>query len=299
MEGPEALCSGGGAGVLQGEGLVGQSLGVESCGGCSGWTARGRSRCPRAARWLWLEGRNDAHVTAPADGTESEVRAGEALHHVDAGLGRLRLGRLWCVEERTRLGEALLADAIGEQTIVADAHEVSRDNVEEEAADELRRLKRELTPAVLATAIAVAEGDGAVLQGDEALVSDGNAVGVASEIAQGLFWSGDRRFAVDDPGLGRGLTEEHASSFLREVKIPGDERLLKRGKQLSAEELGEGAHGQEEVGPARDPALTVEAEAATGDDEVEVGMEEQHLRPGVQQGDDRRRGSQAPARELE
>jgi hypothetical protein len=217
MLGPEAPCSGGGDGVLRGECLAGQTKGIELCGARSGWTVRRRSRRPRAAGRLWLEKRDDVHVAVPANGTEGEIRASEALHHVDAGLAWLRLGRLWCVEECARLVEALLADSVGEQTVVADAHEVSRDDVEEEAADELGRLECDLGAAVLAAAITIAEGDGAVLQGHEALVSDGDAVRVASEIAQGLVRSGDRRLAVDDPGLGRGLTQQCAPDVFREV----------------------------------------------------------------------------------
>ena len=73
------------------------------------------------------------------------------------------------------------------------------------------------------------------------------------------------------------------------------EGLLEQAQQLAAEDLGEDAHGQEEVPAGRDPAGVVEGEPPAGDDAVDVRMVEQLLGPGVQDGGEADRRAEASA----
>ena len=80
-----------------------------------------------------------------------------------------------------------------------DPLEAVGEHVEEEAADELVGAERH---ALLASAVAVilpGEGDGCVVEADEAAVGDGDPVRVAGEIGEHLGGPGERALGVDDP----------------------------------------------------------------------------------------------------
>jgi hypothetical protein len=80
-----------------------------------------------------------------------------------------------------------MAVPVGEQPEMPDADESSRKNVEQEATQELvRRYSHDLLLAAVGV-VSPAEGDTAVVKGDEAMVRDGNAVGVSSQIAENVF----------------------------------------------------------------------------------------------------------------
>ncbi len=100
-----------------------------------------------------------------------------------------------------RQGQALFAVAVGEQAVVADAHEAFWQHVEEEAAQELGCLELHDAPPAAVGIILPAEADVRSVEADEAVVGDGAAVGVAAEIAQHLFRTAEGRSDVDDPPL--------------------------------------------------------------------------------------------------
>ena len=138
--------------------------------------------------------------------------------------------------------------------------------MDEEAADELVGVEDHAAVArwpVSATVLA-GEGDGAVLDGSDAAVRDGDAVGVAGKVGEHGLGSAEGRLGVNDPlllaqwceegaerrwtGEVRMLTEElEASGFV------GGEELL---DEQSAEQTGEDTDGEEEVGLAVDPGRT-------------------------------------------
>jgi len=59
-----------------------------------------------------------------------------------------------------------------------------------------------------------AEGNLVVLESDEAMVGDGDAVGIAAEIAEDMMGATKRGFGIDDPLLAVQGTQESAESFL-------------------------------------------------------------------------------------
>ncbi len=71
--------------------------------------------------------------------------------------------------------------AAGEQAVVADAMEATRQNVDQEAADELVDGERHelLSFATFSAIILPLEGDTVSVAADQSAVGDGNAVGVA------------------------------------------------------------------------------------------------------------------------
>ena len=116
------------------------------------------------------------------------------------GVGGIAL-RLRCVEQLAGSRDVVGAPGAGEQAVVADAVEAVRQDVDEEAADELACGEgHHLGPlAALGAIVLPLEGDALAVERDEAAVGDGDAVGVAGEVGQNRLGSSERTLAVDDP----------------------------------------------------------------------------------------------------
>lgn len=148
----------------------------------------------RAAR----EELDDNH-TCPTAGARCRP---DARNIVVARWRRFRL-RLWLRDRKqfARASDCLDAVGVGEQSVMADALQTLRQDVEKEPPDELADVERHGLPAVLSFAPIVlpAEGDTTIVCRDETPVRDGDAVRVTRQVAQDLEWTGERRFAIDDP----------------------------------------------------------------------------------------------------
>ena len=88
---------------------------------------------------------------------------------------------------------------VGEEAEVADAYEARRQQMEQEAAQELIDRQSHEPLLVAVRGIAPAEGDVAIGESNEPGVGDGDAMGVGAEIAQHMFRSAEGRLGVDDP----------------------------------------------------------------------------------------------------
>jgi hypothetical protein len=84
---------------------------------------------------------------------------------------------------------------------VADAHEAAGEDVEQEAAQELLGGECHHLALVAIGGVSPAEADDAVSEVDDAVVREGDAVGVAAEVLEDLFRPGEGLLGVDDPGL--------------------------------------------------------------------------------------------------
>ena len=116
------------------------------------------------------------------------------------GRQRQRLAAL-SGEQCARQGQQLFAEAVRQQAVVADAHETPGQNVEEETAQELRSVEGHDTLLAAVGIIAPAEADVLAVEGGEAVVADGHAVGVTAEIAQDMFGAAEGRLGIDEPVL--------------------------------------------------------------------------------------------------
>jgi hypothetical protein len=90
------------------------------------------------------------------------------------------------VERALAAGEQPGAGSVGEEAVVADADEALREDVEEEAADELRQRKGEGSHSPAAVVL-VAEGHRLVIDVQESMVGEGDAVGVAGEVLEDVL----------------------------------------------------------------------------------------------------------------
>ena len=121
--------------------------------------------------------RAESYHATPATGTNVQGSAGEPqvlLAIVGGGRDRLRRRR---GEQASASGELGGAMAIGEKAIVANAMEGVGQRVQQEPADELVGRQGHDLDLVLMAVIFPAKGDLIVLDGDEAAVGDGDAVG--------------------------------------------------------------------------------------------------------------------------
>ncbi len=91
------------------------------------------------------------------------------------------------------------AVAVGEEAEVADAYEARRQQMEQEASQELIDSQSHEPFLVAVRGVAPAEGDVAIVESDQPGVRDGDAMGVCAEIAQHMFRSAKGRLGVDDP----------------------------------------------------------------------------------------------------
>jgi hypothetical protein len=71
--------------------------------------------------------------------------------------------------------------------------------VQQKAAQELIDGQRQQPLLVGMGGVSPAEGDVALFEGDESVVGDGDAVGVAAEITQRMFRSAEGWLGIDDP----------------------------------------------------------------------------------------------------
>lgn len=123
------------------------------------------------------------------------------------------------------------------------------------------------------------------------MVSNGDTVRVTGEVFEDLCRPTKGRFGVDEPvfvaqGVEPFLPSVGMAKVLKsseKVELVAVESALKQGDELSPEEPAQDANGQEESVAATHPALSVEAESATGNDAVKMGMEQKVLPPGMEQ----------------
>lgn len=102
------------------------------------------------------------------------------------------------------------ADAVGKEPKMANAGERDRERVEKKSAEEFVGMKGHDFGVAGITIIFPAERD--VIIGDlgQAVVRNGDAVGVAAQITEDMVRPAKRRFGVDNP-VGRAETAEKRS----------------------------------------------------------------------------------------
>lgn len=96
-------------------------------------------------------------------------------------------------------GEVQGAISIGEQPVVANAHEPAGENVLEKSSDEFVDFQGHGFGATAMAIVSPCEGDTAVFQVDQAVVGDGDAMGVAREVIEDFRGAAEGRRGVNDP----------------------------------------------------------------------------------------------------
>src|ERR1700744_5019754 len=212
----------------------------------------------------------------------------ETIAVVARGIDR-RFGRCH-PEEFAASGELLRAMAIAEEAEVPDAVKSVRQHMDQEAADELLGREGHRLPAAVVPVILPAEAEFAVIHGQQAVVGDGDAMGIAPYVVEDLSRPGERPLGIDHPlclpGRRQVAPERRrlmqVTMFGEEVQLAGGKGLLEVPQEQTPKHPRQHPHRQKEPRPAGDPALPVWRDAAAGNQEMNVRMVRQVLCPGVQ-----------------
>ena len=143
---------------------------------------------------------------------------------------------------------------------------------------------------VLMGRVAPAEANSSLCQGDQPVIGNRHSMGVAAQIAQRVFGSAKRAFAIDHPIGAEQRTEPGGERWgrLEMGKVTVKSQLAfgvefaEARHELAAEDTAEDFDGQKEAGLCGDPALVVGTQSAGRDDAVNMRMVQQLLIPGMQ-----------------
>ena len=108
---------------------------------------------------------------------------------------------------------------MGQKAEVADAHEARGKHVEQEAAQELLDRQGHQALLVAVRRVSPAEGDLVPLEGDQAVIGDRHAVGIAAEVTENMFGTTEGRFAVDHPVVTEEGAEERSENLRFRQKL--------------------------------------------------------------------------------
>ena len=187
-------------------------------------------------------------------------------------------GRL---EQASAKRELFGAMAVGKEAVVTNAMEAIRQYVKKEAAYELRDLdSRDFVLVTDAFPVVLpAEGHVAVVEFEQAIVRDRNAVGIPREIGQDLLGTGEGFFGIDAPfGFVQGRESGGKCLRLVEVNEIGKEMQftgIKCCRQTFKEQAPEqGREFLRKKGPglAGNPTLVIRRDTATRNDAVRMRM---------------------------
>jgi hypothetical protein len=198
--------------------------------------------------------------------------------------------RIGWLEQPETEWKKLRSPPVSEEAEVANTHKAGRQQVKQEAAQELFDRQSHEPLLVAVGGVAPAEDDVAVGKSNQPAVGNGDAMSVSAEIAQHVFWTAERPFGVDDPVVAeqksqpgcegaRLLKRQEAAAELECACMKG---ILESGDKLAAEDTAEHFDGKEEGAAGGDPAGVVGSEAASRDYAVHMRMMLQSLVPGME-----------------
>ena len=138
--------------------------------------------------------------------------------------------------------------------------------MQEKAAEEVHRVEGHDPLLGAMRIIAPQEADALAIEGGDAVVGDGHAVGVAAEVTQHMLGAAERRLGVDVPVLVAKLLDqliEHrritqSSGWASEVEPSLAVEVAESGEELVTEHGAQNGNRHEEHGmTGRDPALVI------------------------------------------
>ena len=91
--------------------------------------------------------------------------------------------------------------AVGQEAKMADTHEAVGQDMEEKAAGEFFGIEGHRFQPVFVSSVSVAKSDLAVLDFEDAVIGERDAVGVAAEVIEDGLRGAERLFRVDVPAL--------------------------------------------------------------------------------------------------
>src|SRR5690348_9541302 len=95
--------------------------------------------------------------------------------------------------------QRLRAEMVGEKTEMPNANEAFRQYMEKESAQELSRIERHGFLGIAVCVVLPLKADSLSVEGNRAVIRNGDAMGIAAEIPQHLHWAAERSFGIDHP----------------------------------------------------------------------------------------------------
>ena len=137
---------------------------------------------------------------------------GEALPH-HRNRFRWSGARRWLIQQVATRGKLRCATAIAQDAVVPNAHASLWQDVQEEAPNAYHHFQGHDVPGVSPAPMAPLERDLAILERHEAVMADGDAVGIPTEVAQDMMGRAKRRLGIDDPVLRAERLQEARKTF--------------------------------------------------------------------------------------
>jgi hypothetical protein len=143
-------------------------------------------------------------------------------------------------EQRPEKLEVFLSVTVREKAAVTDPDESLRQDVSEEATEELDRTESHDALLRLVGVVLPKKGDVASLERYEAAVRDGHTMRVAGEVPEHMRWATEGRLGIDKPVLlvegGEVLSEQGSIAEVCEVALEAEVSSVESTKKV-AEEL--------------------------------------------------------------
>jgi hypothetical protein len=148
----------------------------------------------------------------------------------------------------------VFAVSVGKEAKVTHPYIASRQNMKKEPSDKLACLEGHGLLTVMVCIIPPSEGNLAVLEGEDAVITDGDPVGISAEVLKDTPGAIKGRFAIDDPLLMVELSPEgfevagigEMTDTALEYKITRFEGMLEQVKELPSEQRRHDPHRNEE-----------------------------------------------------
>ncbi|MGA8100538.1 MAG: hypothetical protein WB869_00195 [Candidatus Acidiferrales bacterium] len=172
----------------------------------------------------------------------------------------------------------------------ADAHEATRQHVQQEPTKELFATDLHRALSTSASVVLPPEGHLAVSHLDEPVIGNGHSVCVACQVMKNMFWSSERPFGIDHPVMTKEQSQERVECLFigemldasREAEFSVTKSALQAGDELAAKHSAQPFHREEEGVPEANPVFAVERETTDWDHAVDMWMMQKVLAPGMQ-----------------
>ncbi len=194
--------------------------------------------------------------------------------------------------------------AASAQTEVANPGESWWQHMQQESSDKLDSFDSHLLASSFGGIVFERKGDVSMVNNQDAVVGNGDAMCIAAQIPKDIFRAGERRFGVDDPVLFIELVEEvppdaglaECGGAACQLELTGLVGLAQSSQELAPKQSAKYFDRQEKSLSGCDPRLAIGGESAAGNHAMQVGMEHEVLSPGVQYGGETDFRSQVPGR---
>ena len=173
---------------------------------------------------------------------------------------------------------------------MANPHEATRHDMQQKPSQEFVGGEGHHFRPVVVGVVLPPESDAAVVETDEPIVRERDAVGVPTEVVEHLFGAREGPLGIDDPvdpaqageplRAGAGLGQIGGAAGKGE--LPGVDRLVKPGEIFRAEHERQRADGKEKRRGTPDPPRAVRGQRATSHQAMQVEMLRQRLSPRVE-----------------